>query len=158
MKRRITLIVVAVVLALCGVTYYWTTKRVSILDEDQILTRLPSATAQEVLEYYFWGVNHHNLKIVHACTPGRSLDNSYACIDRLEVLEIKEISPDPCLLKKKKSGQINETKRFRVKFRFHERYLKDEASMEDNKLYEWNFLMVRVNQDSPWQLADWGLG
>jgi hypothetical protein len=124
--------------------------------ENKIIEQLPSASAQQVLEDYFWGINNNSRNIVKACLYNKNIDfdYNYSDIEEWIVLDIQEVAPDTNY-HLFKEGRVLYAKNFKVKFKLKKKFFVTDPSMTSGT-YLWTYTLVKENDNSPWQIADWG--
>lgn len=119
----------------------------SSAEESAVLEKLHSASAREVLDSYFWAINHHSIKVLNACCP-RSKDSSFFNgIKREKVLSVEELPNE---------ANVN-VREFSVRFLYEEKPFVESITMKDGDIYEWTFVLMRKGPSSPWVIVSYGM-
>lgn len=125
-------------------------ERATAAQEQAVLSKLGHASARQVLDAWFWGINHHSTPVVVACSHPRA--EAWEGIKKLKVLSVREVIQTPGHRPKRSR---NDEKCFSVRFRPFNRFGWT-TGLEQGQVYEWTFYMKR-SRVSRWRVQSYGM-
>jgi hypothetical protein len=126
---------------------------------------------KDVIEEYFKYYNQKNLEGMNSLTTERNQSSKSAWgFDNLEYIKITDIIEDTnqtnkeIYLRSRKKGQIIDTEKEKseleniiiFKVGFEVKYKKEGVGPNDSGNYEYNYILIRKDKNSPWLIDSYG--
>lgn len=153
-KLFLRISILGLVFIIAGLSFFYFQKRST---ENRLIGQLQGASARQVLDNYFWGINNNSARVVKAYSYNKNYNFDYAYSDVASWIpsDMQEVAPDKSYYPGK-DKHIQSIKNFKVKFEMKKKFFVTDPSM-DSGVYTWTYILVKENESSPWQVADSGV-